>query len=250
MVLQAKVTAARNREIQKFKLVLKDKNGVEITPAISDYVNYNNESTNKKIASNTIIWKNLTEDDSFLANEYTLTYSVEKYIIIGVDCDHPPQFGAKQQLPYLGGALVGAGLMAYSRKTRNDAKTAFKRAENFALAYQTHWENGGALDTEGVQVEGESDKIASNNIKNKNGDFINEGERLNNKHKREFIGGAIVLGVDLLAYITHRIIYNRKKKLYEEYCTNKKPLQVKPVIKVGDASSYNHEIGLGLTYTF
>lgn len=236
LVLQAKVTATKNKnkELQKFKLVLKDKYGVEIVPEISDYVNYQ-ENTDKKVASNTIIWKNITEDNSFLANEYTLTYYVEKYILVGIDCENPPKFGSNEQVPYLAGALLGAGLMTYSRETRDDALTAFKKAANIATQYQTDWENG----------EGQNADLLATNKK-----FIMEGNKLNERQKRQFIGGAIVLGVDLIAYIAHRAIYQRRKKLADEYCTDKKPLQIKPVIKASDATSFNHQIGLGLTYTF
>lgn len=239
LVLQAKVNAPKNKEVQKFKLVLKDKNGMEIIPALSDYVNYN-ESANKKINSNTIIWKNITEDNSFLANEYTLTYYVEKYIIIGVDCDNPPKFGIEQQLPYLAGLIVGGQLINNSRHTRDDAEFAFEQAERSASRYTKAWEDGQAGDDPQISYLPESNKKQ-----------LAKGEELNEKQKRQFIAGAIVLGADLIAYLTHRIIYKRKKKLFDEYCVDKKPkVKVKPVIDVGSATSYTPQIGMGLTYTF
>lgn len=238
LVLQAKVKAPKkNKEVQKFKLVLRDKNGMEIIPALSDYVNYN-ENANKKIHSNTIIWKNITEDNSFLANEYTLTYYVEKYIIIGVDCDKPPKFGIEQQIPYIAGLAIGGHLINTSRHTKDNSQRAFELAERSALQYTQGWEEGRAVD-----------EIASLSDLNKK--ELERGTDLNKKQKRQFIAGAIVLGADLVAYITHRIIYKRKKKLYDEYCVNKDPkVKIKPVIDVGAATSYTPQIGLGLTYTF
>jgi len=237
LVLQAKVKAPKNKEVQKFKLVLRDKNGMEIIPALSDYVNYN-ESANKKIHSNTIIWKNITEDNSFLAKEYTLTYYVEKYIIIGIDCDNPPKFGIEQQIPYIAGLAIGGHLITTSRHTKDNSHRAFELAERSALQYTQGWEEGRAVD-----------EIAA--LSSLNEAQLKRGKDLNKKQKRQFRAGAILLGADLITYLTHRIIYKRKKKLYDEYCVNKKPkVKVKPVIDVGASSSYTPQIGLGLNYTF
>ncbi|MCB0580964.1 MAG: hypothetical protein KDD10_16840 [Phaeodactylibacter sp.] len=164
-----------------------------------------------------ISWTRLLEQYINLEGKISFTLHAELWgeRILPIDCDVVPSFSGKQRLPHYIAAGAGALAIGAGQLFKNQSNDIY---DNEYLASETLAEAQPRYDD------------------------------ANGKHHTYLIltyAGAAVLAVDAAWYIIRQIRYNKKMKLYKQYCPD--AVGIRPIIELPSQNAPNGMAGLRLT---
>lgn len=148
-------------------------------------------------------------------HEFTVDHDLENF-----NCDNPPVFSFKQQIPFIALGITGTGLIVSGLVINNQAKKDYD--ENYALHVD--------------------EELAEEDY-----------NRANDDHQLAqvlMIGGGIILVADGVWFYLKSRDHKKRKDLFETYCSGGNPLSFQPTVQFPDISMPSGSLGLSLTYTF
>lgn len=167
-----------------------------------------------------ISWNNLLEQYINLEGKISFTLHAELWgeRFLPIDCAIVPSFSGKQRLPHfiaagLGAAAIGAGQL-FKNQSDDIYNNDYLTSETLAEAQPRY-------------------------------------EDANGKHHTYLVltyAGAAVLAVDAAWYIIRQIRYNKKMKLYKQYCPN--AVGIQPFIGLPAQNTPNGMAGMRFTLPF
>lgn len=170
-----------------------------------------------------LIWTNLVEDYIQLQGVLQITLYAEafgsKELPFNVDCGVKPQFTNRQQLPYLGVAIVGAGSLLAGQQFRRSSE------EDYAL-----------------YLSQETAEAAE--------PFFLSA---NDKHHKELVftySGAALLAGDLIWYLIRQRRYKRRLKTYQKFCQPTEEISLRPALRIDTQEAMALQAGLRFQLQF
>lgn len=169
-----------------------------------------------------IVWPNFYDQFLKLEDQFSVSLSatyVEKLKVAGLDCDNPPQFGIKQQWPFLATLVVAGGAIGAGQ-----------------------YYKGLSDDTYNNQYLSASSLSEANPLYDK----------ANKEHQQYLIlsySGAALIAGDMIWYIVRSARHQKRLKLFDEYCKQGQTLNIDPIFSpgIGQASPSTQ---LRLTFSF
>lgn len=236
LVLNSLLKPVKKKQWYVSQITLEDYRGNLFRPSSNNFIN-NFSTTKRKSIINTLSWKNTVENILLPNQRYTINYQVLRIERL-VDCAKPLSSTLKTTLPYLGGALIGLGVILQGQKTKSNATANFNKSMEASDAYLILWENGSELN--------EAELVKRHTLV-----LLDRANDLNIKQRNLTIAGINIIAISAVSYIFHRIIYNKNYKLYKQFCEikNQSKLNLKPVINFSSIKQ-NQQVGFSLAYTF